>query len=318
MRRYTIGIDIGGTNTDIGLVSETGQCVKRTNLSTKSYVDVNQYVEDIAEEIENMAASFPGDELLGIGIGAPNAHFYSGTIDNAPNLPFKGKIFLRDMLQNRLHLPVVLTNDANAAAYGELIYGGGRGMKDFIMLTLGTGVGSGLVVNGKVVYGHDGFAGELGHIILYPNGRQCSCGRRGCLEEYASVRGIIQNFWELAETGQYDSVLLTLPKKEVGCRKIGDAAAAGDALAVATVNRTGYFLGIALANAVAFSSPEAIFLMGGPTHLHGLLEAIKTSFEEHLLNSYKGKIEIRFSELADNEVAILGAAAMAIAENNIL
>ena len=315
MEKYVIGVDIGGTNTDIGIVSEAGKCLARRRISTQAFTDAELYADSLAENINALIAERQPCVVSGVGIGAPNAHFYSGTIDNAPNLPFKGKIYLKKMLEERLGLPVVLTNDANAAAYGELVYGGGRGMSDFIMLTLGTGVGSGIVSDGKVVYGHDGFAGELGHVITFPGGRLCTCGRRGCLEEYASVRGILQNFWELAEKNGFKSPLLEVKKSEVDCIMIGNAAAAGDALAKATVEYTGSVLGLALANVVAITSPKAIFIMGGPSKLPGLLPAIRKSMEENLLTSYKGKVEVRFSELDGNDVAILGAAAMVLAEN---
>ena len=310
-----IGVDIGGTNTDIGIVSDAGKCLARRRISTQAFIDAELYADSLAETINALIAERQPCVVSGVGIGAPNAHFYSGTIDNAPNLPFKGKIYLKKMLEERLGLPVVLTNDANAAAYGELVYGGGRGMSDFIMLTLGTGVGSGIVSGGKVVYGHDGFAGELGHVITFPGGRLCSCGRRGCLEEYASVRGIIQNFWELAEKTGFKSPLLEVKKSEIDCIMIGNAAEAGDALAKATVEYTGSVLGLALANVVAITSPKAIFIMGGPSKLPELLPAIRKSMEDNLLSSYKGKVEVRFSELDGNDVAILGAAAMVLAEN---
>ncbi|MBQ7490762.1 MAG: ROK family protein [Bacteroidales bacterium] len=315
MEKYVIGVDIGGTNTDIGIVSDAGKCLARRRISTQAFIDAELYADSLAETINALIAERQPCVVSGVGIGAPNAHFYSGTIDNAPNLPFKGKIYLKKMLEERLGLPVVLTNDANAAAYGELVYGGGRGMSDFIMLTLGTGVGSGIVSGGKVVYGHDGFAGELGHVITFPGGRLCSCGRRGCLEEYASVRGIIQNFWELAEKTGFKSPLLEVKKSEIDCIMIGNAAEAGDALAKATVEYTGSVLGLALANVVAITSPKAIFIMGGPSKLPELLPAIRKSMEDNLLSSYKGKVEVRFSELDGNDVAILGAAAMVLAEN---
>ena len=314
MERYAIGVDIGGTNTDIGIVSSTGECLSRSRISTQQFSNIDDYIGSLANGIMALVEQFQPCEFAGVGIGAPNAHFYTGTIDNAPNLPFKGKIFLKKMLEERLSMPVIVTNDANAAAYGELVFGGGRGMRDFIMLTLGTGVGSGIVTNGKVVYGHDGFAGELGHVITFPGGRLCTCGRHGCLEEYASARGIIKNLWELAAQGNYSSTLLEMEKSAVDCIMISNAAAQGDSLAKAVVERTGFVLGLALANAVAVTSPEAIFLMGGPARLHGLLPEIRKSFENHLLSSYKGKVEIRFSELDANNAAIVGASAMVVAE----
>lgn len=302
---YAIGIDIGGTNTDIGLVNEKGQCVARKNLPTAQYKEVEKYVDDIADVIRHLLSENDVNDIAGIGIGAPNGNYYTGTIDFAPNLPFKGRIFLKDMIQQRLNTKVVLSNDANAAAYGEKIYGGAKEMDDFILITLGTGVGSGIFVNGQMVYGHDGFAGELGHATLIVGGRPCTCGRRGCLEEYASARGIVQTYNELcAENGK-------TPIPNVTCKDLTAAADNGDEMAIGTWKKTAELLGIALSNAVTFSSPEAIFLMGGPVRAgNWLLEPLKLAFEANMLNIFKGKVKILTSELPQNDVAILGASAL--------
>lgn len=302
---YAIGIDIGGTNTDIGLVNEKGQCVARKNLPTAQYKEVEKYVDDIADVIRHLLSENDVNDIAGIGIGAPNGNYYTGTIDFAPNLPFKGRIFLKDMIQQRLNTKVVLSNDANAAAYGEKIYGGAKEMDDFILITLGTGVGSGIFVNGQMVYGHDGFAGELGHATLIVGGRPCTCGRRGCLEEYASARGIVQTYNELcAENGK-------TPIPDVTCKDLTAAADNGDEMAIGTWKKTAELLGIALSNAVTFSSPEAIFLMGGPVRAgNWLLEPLKLAFEANMLNIFKGKVKILTSELPQNDVAILGASAL--------
>lgn len=302
---YAIGIDIGGTNTDIGLVNEKGQCVARKNLPTAQYKEVEKYVDDIADAIRHLLSENDVNDIAGIGIGAPNGNYYTGTIDFAPNLPFKGRIFLKDMIQQRLNTKVVLSNDANAAAYGEKIYGGAKEMNDFILITLGTGVGSGIFVNGQMVYGHDGFAGELGHATLIVGGRPCTCGRRGCLEEYASARGIVQTYNELcAENGK-------TPIPDVTCKDLTAAADNGDEMAIGTWKKTAELLGIALSNAVTFSSPEAIFLMGGPVRAgNWLLEPLKLAFEANMLNIFKGKVKILTSELPQNDVAILGASAL--------
>lgn len=309
---YSVGVDIGGTNTDVGLVAPAGKIVDTFRLSTQAYPDVNPYVSDLCEGIRKMLSDNQITQIAGIGIGAPNAHFPTGSIDNAPNLPWTGKVFLADLLERRSGYKAKLDNDANAAAYGEMIYGGARNMRNFIMMTLGTGVGSGIVVDGKVVYGSTGFAGELGHAILVPGGRPCKCGRQGCLEEYASARGIIKNFWYLAAGKQYQSPLLDMKKEEIGCRLIGKNAEQGDALCRDTIKYTGDLLGIALANAVAFSSPEAIFLMGGPLNLPGLFEEIQASFDRNLLTSYRGTVTLQRSHLPANKVAILGAASLAV------
>lgn len=313
---YTIGIDMGGTNTDIGLVRGDGKITARRNLPTNKYTLLEPYVKDIMEKINEMV-----DEakvtIDGIGIGAPNGNFYTGCVDNAPNLTIKGVLDFRKEFHKYIDVPVVLSNDANAAAYGELVYGGAQGLQHFIMFTLGTGVGSGIVVDGKLVHGSTGGAGELGHNILIPEGRDCSCGRKGCLETYTSARGIVQTYRELRAQQKQplekheNWIDANTPDSEITSKMIGDAANAGDPLAIETYKRTGYLLGIAMANAVTFSAPQAIFLMGGPTKVgEPLLKPLRESFEKHLLNIYQGSCDVRMSELKANEVAILGAAAL--------
>lgn len=308
---HTIGIDIGGTNTDIGFVNAEGTIVLRKNLPTTQYSDAEKYADDLAHLISEMKTEL-GVEVKGIGIGAPNGNFYTGCIEDAPNLNMHGNIFLAKMLEERLHLPCVLTNDANAAAFGEMVYGGAKGMKHFIMFTLGTGVGSGIIVDGKLLYGHDGFAGELGHTIIVPNGRPCKCGRCGCVEQYTSAGGIVQTCRELlAENTDYKGVLTGIPSDKLDAKAIGDAANQGDELAIAVFEKTGEILGLAMANAVAFSSPEAVFLMGGPVKAgEVLLKPVRRSFDANVLANYKGKVKICVSQLKQNDVAILGAAAL--------
>lgn len=308
---YAIGIDIGGTNTDIGLVNPRGEVVARKNLPTGQYTDANQYADDLANTIKVLIDE-QKVEVKGIGIGAPNGNFYTGCIENAPNLNMKGNIYLAKMLEERLHLPAVITNDANAAAYGEMIYGGAKGMKHFIMFTLGTGVGSGIIVDGKLLYGHDGFAGELGHTIVFPNGRPCKCGRQGCLEQYTSAGGIRKTCLEMMEQDPYyDGILSKIPAEQLDSKAIGDAANQGDPLAIKVFEFTGNILGLAMANAVAFSSPEAVFLMGGPVKAgEVLLEPVRKSFNLNVLSNYKDKVKIMVSQLKQNDVAILGAAAL--------
>lgn len=307
---FTIGIDMGGTNTDIGLVDKYGKCIDRSHLVTSTYSNIDIFIRDLVHSIYDLLEKHKIKTINGIGIGAPNANFYTGEIYKAPNLKFKEHFNLRKLIKNQIDTKVVITNDANAAAYGEMFYGGAKNMKNFIMITLGTGVGSGIIIDGRVVYGHDGMAGELGHTIVFPDGRQCTCGRKGCLETYASARGIKQTCHELMAKRQIQSELYTLPIEKIGGKVIGDAADRGDALAVETLRRTGYVLGLALANAVAFSSPEAIFLMGGPTKSGDLLSPTKYYFEKHLLTSYQGKVQIVLSQLNENAAAILGAAAL--------
>lgn len=309
---YAIGIDIGGTNTDMGLVREDGKIIQRANIPTNAYTTLQPYIKDMMGCIEKLMSDNGVEHIEGIGIGAPNGNFYTGCVDNAPNLTIKGVLNFEQEIHKYMQVPVVLSNDANAAAYGELVYGGAKGMQHFTMFTLGTGVGSGIVVDGKLVHGSTGAAGELGHAILIPEGRQCSCGRKGCLETYTSARGIVQTFCELRkETTGYAGELAGVPDAEVTSKMIGDAANHGDPVAMRTYERTGYLLGIAVANAVTFSAPQAIFLMGGPTKVgEPLLKPLRLSYRKHLLNIYEGTCDIRMSELEANEVAILGAAAL--------
>ena len=309
---HSIGIDIGGTNTDIGLVSADGRCVARKNLPTKQYFDAELYVADICRKITEMMEEQQVASIDGIGIAAPMGNYYTGCIDNATNLNFRGVTDLNALVHKHLDIPVTVSNDANAAAYGELVYGGAKGMKSFITFTLGTGVGSGIVIDGKLVHGKTGNAGELGHAILIPGGRLCGCGRKGCLETYASATGIRYTALELLEQHpEYDGLLAKVPKEELTSKHVGDAAHAGDALALEVFNLTGHWLGIAMANAVAFSSPEAIFLMGGPVKAgEVLLQPLRESFKKHLCFVYDNSVEIRVSELSGNEAAILGAAAL--------
>lgn len=309
--KYSIGVDLGGTNTDLGLVTENGNIVQRRNMATNAYTDFALYIRDFMREVELMLAdqqAIDGQavQLEGIGVGAPNGNFYTGCVDNAPNLTMKGVLDFAKEIHRYRDTPVVLSNDANAAAYGEYIYGGAKGMRHFIMFTLGTGVGSGIVVDGRLVHGFTGAAGELGHAILYQHGRKCTCGREGCLETYTSARGIVQTYKELsAEAGGRKS------DGEVTSKLIGELAHQGDPIALKTWATVGDQLGLAMANAVTFSAPEAIFLMGGPAQVgEPLLKPLREAFDRYLLNIFAGSCQIRMSELKANEVAILGAAAL--------
>jgi glucokinase len=309
---YSIGIDIGGTNTDIGLVSSEGRCVARKNLPTAKYYDADLYVADICKKIREMMAEQHVDAIDGIGIAAPMGNYYTGCIDNATNLNFRGITDLNALVHKYMDVPVTVSNDANAAAYGELVYGGAKGMKNFITFTLGTGVGSGIVIDGKLLHGKTGNAGELGHVIMIPGGRLCGCGRKGCLETYVSATGIRRTALEMLEQHpDYDGPLSKIPKEELTSKDVGDAANAGDPLAIKIFELTGEGLGVALANAVAFSSPEAVFLMGGPVRAgEVLMRPIRESFKKHLCFVYDNSVEVRVSELPGNEAAILGAAAL--------
>ena len=251
------------------------------------------------------------DKIRGIGVGAPNGNYFNGSIEFAPNLPWKGKIPLAQMIQERIGIPVALTNDANAAAIGEMTYGAARGMKDFIVITLGTGVGSGIVVGGQLVYGHDGFAGELGHMIVRRNGRMCGCGRQGCLETYTSATGVARTAREYLSIRSDESLLRSIDVDAITSKDVYDAAMQGDALALEIFEATGAILGESFADFVTFSSPEAIILFGGLTKSGDLLmNPIKHHMEKNLLPIYKGKTKLLFSQLKESDAAVLGASAL--------
>ena len=312
-KNYVIGLDLGGTNSVFGIVDARGEIKATTAIKTKGYPDPKDYVAASVAALEPIIDSVGGIERIkGMGIGAPNGNYYTGQVEEAPNLDWKGSVPLAKLFEEKLGIPVALTNDANAAAMGEMTYGVARGMKNFIMITLGTGVGSGIVVDGKLVHGSTGAAGELGHAILIPHGRKCSCGREGCLETYTSARGIVQTYIELRrEDPDGERMLKEVPDGEISSKLIGEAAHQGDPVALKTWAIVGDQLGLAMANSVTFSAPEAIFLMGGPAQVgEPLLRPLREAFERYLLNIFAGTCQIRMSELKANEVAILGAAAL--------
>ena len=306
---YRIGIDIGGTNTDIGLVSRNGKIVAQKKMKTAQYFDAQLFVDDIVQHIHKLMLENNIEEISGAGIGAPCGNYCEGTIDDAANLNFRGKTPLKKMLEQKLHIPVVITNDAHAALCGEMNYGGAKEMKDVVLFTLGTGVGGAIAVDGKILFGSDGFAGELGHATLIPSGRKCNCGNYGCLEMYASIRGIKLTCLELLSQSK-NNVLATIPMETLDPKIIAEEAYRGNEVALETYRKTGEWLGIALANAVVFSSPEAIFLTGGIVKAGEiLLSPTLQSFTKHKLYIYKNKLPILLSQLRENEAAILGAAA---------
>lgn len=310
---YTVGIDIGGTNTVFGIVDEQGHILSHDGIKTKDYPDINVYADTVAGHLRSLIEAAGGIELInGIGVGAPNANYYTGQIEQAPNLPWKGTIPLARMLRERLTLPVTLTNDANAAALGEMTYGVAHGMKDFIMITLGTGVGSGIVINGRLVYGHDGFAGELGHVIVRRGGRLCGCGRRGCLETYCSATGIVRTVHEMLSSTDTPSLLRDIPLDKVTSKDIYDAAEQGDKLALEIFRFTGTVLGEAFADFIAFSSPEAIVLFGGLAKAgEYIIAPIREAMDANVMSIYKGKTRLLTSALKDSDAAVLGASALA-------
>ena len=312
--QLVIGIDIGGTGTKYGIVDSHGNVLFSGEISTKKHATVDSFIDELHEELTVLInkAGGPG-KIKGIGMGAPNGNFYTGTIEYAPNLPWKGIIPLAELTEAKFGLPVTLTNDANAAAIGEMMYGAAKGMKDFIMITLGTGVGSGIVANGQLIYGHDGFAGELGHTIVIPDGRlHPGTGKKGSLESYASATGVTNTALEVLAATDEDSLLRKVPKEEMNSKAVYEAAIAGDKLAHEIFEYTGRILGLALANAVMFSSPEAIVLFGGLTKAGDLiLKPTRTHMEENLIKVFQNKVKILVSHLKESDAAILGASALA-------
>lgn len=309
---YVLGVDMGGTNTVIGVVDARGRIVANTAIKTRDYEEFEDFTEALVKGCRRVMGEVGGPQLIaGIGIGAPNANFYSGNIESAANLPWKGVLPLGEMLSNALDIPVAVTNDANAAAIGEMTYGATRGMRDFIMITLGTGVGSGIVINGQLVYGSDGFAGELGHTCAIRDGRQCGCGRKGCLETYCSATGVARTAVEFLETRTDESLLRKIETEKITSKDVYDAAMAGDALAKEIFEYTGHIMGLAFADFVAFSAPEAIVLFGGLAQAGDiLLNPIREAMESNLLPYWKGKVKLIPSALKSSEAAILGAAAL--------
>lgn len=319
-KEVAIGIDIGGTYTKIGLVDPQGQSLIESYLSTRNYESIHDYVKAVCDKIQITIESVNQEiDLKGIGVGAPNGNYYSGTIEYAPNLPWKGIINLTDMFQKYYDMPVVLTNDANAAAIGEMIYGAAKGMKNFIVITLGTGLGSGIVVNGELVYGHDGFAGEMGHTTVIQKGRQCSCGLKGCLETYVSATGITRTVFELLANDVVPSELRAINFNELNAKMIYEAAKRRDKIALEAFQLTGKILGQKLAETVALFSPEAIILFGGlaqsgdfifqPTHHY---------MEKNMMPIFRNKVKLMASGFKDTNAAIMGASALVWKELGIV
>ena len=315
IKPYVIGLDLGGTNSVFGIVDSRGDIKATTAIKTQGYETVDEYVEASVEALKIIIDQVGGiEKIKAMGIGAPNGNYYTGTIEFAPNLSWghNGIVPLAKMFSDKLGIPVALTNDANAAAIGEMTYGVARGMKNFIVITLGTGVGSGIVINGQLVYGSDGFAGELGHVIMNRvNGRPCGCGRKGCLEAYCSATGVARTARELIETTDEPSLLRDMPAADITSLDVSIAASKGDALAKRIYEFTGNMLGEACADFAAFSSPEAFIFFGGLTKAGALLmDPIKKAYEENVLNIFKGKAKFLVSGLDGSSAAVLGASAV--------
>ena len=312
MINVSVGIDIGGTNTVIGLVDSDGKILSETGFPTAKYIDFSEFVSALAEHINQLLKNVSGEyNFKGIGIGVPNGNYYDGTIDLAPNLPWKGKIRLADELKKYFDCKIVVTNDAKAAAIGEMVYGGAKGMKNFAMITLGTGLGSGLVVNGSIIYGHDGFAGEFGHTLAFPGGRLCNCGRKGCLETYVSATGIKRTAYELLCTSTLPSKMRSVAFDDLTSKDIYDFAVQFDELALKAFDITASILGRKLADLATIMSPEAVFIFGGLANAKELIiDSTKKYLEENLLPIYRNKIKVLPSALLGTNIAVLGAAAL--------
>ena len=311
--QLVVGIDIGGQTTKLGVVNIQGTVLAQTVIRTDTYSEVEPYIAELADAIRKIMAEAGAEgKVRGIGVGAPNGNYYKGTIENAVNIAWgRSTIEFSKLLSEAMGgIPVSLTNDANAAAVGEMTYGAARGMKNFIMITLGTGVGSGIVINGDVVYGHDGFAGELGHVTaVRNNGRACNCGKTGCLEAYASATGVARTAREWLELSDEPSLLRNLDS--IASKDVYDAAKEGDKLALKIFEFTGKMLGRSFADFIAFSAPEAIVLFGGLARAKEfLLEPMETAMNENVVSIWKNKVKIIFSQLKESDAAILGASAL--------
>lgn len=311
-KQVALGVDIGGTNTKYGLVNHRGEILEKDSIKTDDYEKVEDFINALHEKVQPLIQKHCSErEFDGIGVGAPNANYFNGTIEQAPNLPWKGVIQFADLMTEKFGVPCKMTNDANAAALGEMMFGAARGMKDFIMITLGTGVGSGIISNGQLIYGHDGFAGELGHTIVKPGGRKhWSTGSEGSLEAYASATGISITAKKMRAEFP-DSMLNDYPEDLIDSKVVHECAKKGDATAIEVFRYTGQKLGEALANFVMFSSPEAILLFGGVIKAGDfILKPTKLHMERNLLPIFRNKVKLVFSELDEADAAILGASAL--------
>lgn len=312
---YVIGLDLGGTNSVFGIVDANANVVAETSVKTRGHGPVEQYVADCVAALNVIIEQVGGiGKIKGMGIGAPNGNYYTNCIEYAPNLPWgDGLIPLGKMFCEALGIPVAMTNDANAAAMGEMAYGAARGMKNFIMITLGTGVGSGIVCDGKMVYGSDGLAGELGHVrVETHNGRECGCGRKGCLETYCSATGVARTAREILSSTDTPTLLRDIPLDKIESKDVSIAAGKGDEVAKQIMDYTGYLLGSACADFACFNSPEAFIFFGGLTKAGDLImEPIRRGYDENVMKCYAGKAKILVSQLDDAKAAVLGASALA-------
>ncbi|MDX1629827.1 MAG: ROK family protein [Fulvivirga sp.] len=311
--KYAIGIDIGGTNTKFGIADKEGNIYGQHKIKTKDYKEIDDYIKTIHDELEKLIPdSIDHKDILGIGIGAPNANFHEGTLVNPPNLQWKGIVPLAELVKKKFDLPAIITNDANAAALGEMTYGNAKKLKDFVVLTVGTGLGSGIVINGEVVYGYHGFAGELGHTLVNANGRFCACGKRGCLETYVSATGIRRTVYKLLADYNEPSMLRSISFDELSTKMITQAAKKGDHIAIEAFKYTGRVLGMKLSDFVVHTDPQAIFLLGGLAKAGKFLfDPARANLEEFLMPMFRGrKVRLLPSGLKDDDAPILGASSL--------
>ncbi len=314
MKEIIVGIDIGGTTTKFGLVDSQGAVIYHNSIETQVREDFNDYMSDLQEAIHDAINQVDSSlSVKGIGVGAPNGNYYRGTIEHAANLRWKGIIPVVEMMEQDFNVPTIITNDANAAAMGEAIYGNASGMNDFVVITLGTGLGSGIVTNGKLVHGHDGFAAELGHVTVNPNGRQCGCGRKGCLETYVSATGLKRTVYKLLADHLEDSELRSHSFDELTTKMISDCAQRNDIIAKEAFEYTGAILGSKLADTVAHTNPEAIFILGGLSQAGDLIfEPTIRHLEKNLMTIYQGKVKVLPSGLPNQTAPILGASSLIV------
>ena len=314
MKEIIVGIDIGGTTTKYGLVDESGNVIYNNSIETQVHADFNEYIKDLSAAIRDSIQEVDSSlHIKGIGVGAPNGNYYRGTIEHAANLRWKGIIPVVEIIEKDFNVPTIITNDANAAAMGESIYGNAAGMNDFVVVTLGTGLGSGIVTNGKLVHGFDGFAAELGHVTVNPHGRQCGCGRKGCLETYVSATGLKRTVYKLLADHLEESELRSHSFDELSTKMISECALREDIIAREAFEYTGAILGSKLADTVAHTNPEAIFLLGGLSQAGDLIfEPTIRHLEKNLMTIYKGKVKVLPSGLPDQAAPILGASSLIV------
>jgi glucokinase len=315
MKNVVAGVDIGGTNTVFGLVDKSGKVLAEGHIKTTDYPVIENFVKALAAGINKLLAGKKDLVLDGIGIGAPDANYHRGTIEHAPNLAWKGIVPLGDLVKKALNVPVAVTNDANAAAMGEMVFGGAKKMKDFVVLTLGTGLGSGIVVDGKLVYGHTGFAGEVGHMTIVPGGRECGCGRKGCFEAYASATGLVKTTSQMISEMRDSSPLRDIPPAKLTSKAIAQAATKGDPIAVKAMEYTAEKLGYGIVNTIVFTSPEAIFLFGGLAQAGDLIfKPVREYLKKHNYVLFKNTVKILPSGISESNGAVLGSAALILNE----